>query len=210
MIDYGRSRVEKSRSWDLGFVPSLFQLVIFGWITWDWVGPLGGKCRTIGWEGRGVVLASRHLQGDSPYLCQLRTDGLAPVSEYWTYRSHAGDMGSVNLVTYYRQMLDFHYCFNDCVGRETGWRTYGSLSRVGGCVGSPFIRSSRVHPILMMACERLPRTCTAHRKHMWGIRGLTWEAYVSCVSGFPLQGVHWFESPWLSDMSNCLFMPVFT
>jgi hypothetical protein len=30
---------------------------------------------------------------------------------------------------------------------------------------------------------------------MWGVRGLTWEAYVSCVSGFSMQGVHRFESP---------------
>jgi hypothetical protein len=25
------------------------------WITWDQVGPLGGKRRTIGWEGQGVI-----------------------------------------------------------------------------------------------------------------------------------------------------------
>jgi hypothetical protein len=96
MIDYGRSWVEKSHSWDLGFVPSLFQFIKFGWITWDRVGPLGGKCRTIGWEGRGVLLASRHLQGFSPRLCRLRTDRLAPVSKHWTYQSHAGVMGPVS------------------------------------------------------------------------------------------------------------------
>jgi hypothetical protein len=39
---------------------------------------------------------------------------------------------------------------------------------------------------------------------MSGLRGLTWKAYVSCVSSFPLQGVHRFESPRLSDMSNRL------
>jgi hypothetical protein len=31
---------------------------------------------------------------------------------------------------------------------------------------------------------------------------------VSCVSGFPLQGVHRFESLRLSDMSNHLFVAV--
>jgi hypothetical protein len=58
-----------------------------------------------------------------------------------------------------------------------------------------FLGSSRVRPTLLMACERLPYTWTARRKHTWVVRGLTWEAYMSCVSGFPLQGVHRFESP---------------
>jgi hypothetical protein len=29
----------------------------------------------------------------SPRLCRLRTEGLVPVSKYWTYRSHAGVSG---------------------------------------------------------------------------------------------------------------------
>jgi hypothetical protein len=41
---------------------------------------------------------SWHLQGCSPRLCWLRTDGLGPTSKYWTYRSHARDMGPVSLV----------------------------------------------------------------------------------------------------------------
>jgi hypothetical protein len=39
---------------------------------------------------------SRHLQGCSPYLCRLRTDGLTPMSKYWMYQSHASVMGPVN------------------------------------------------------------------------------------------------------------------
>jgi hypothetical protein len=58
-----------------------------------------------------------------------------------------------------------------------------------------FLGSSRVHPTLLMASERLPRTCTTHRNCTCGIRGLAREVYVSCVLGFPLQGVHRFESP---------------
>jgi hypothetical protein len=38
-------------------------------------------------------VASHHLQGCSPRLCRLRTDGLAPASKYWTYWSHAGVYG---------------------------------------------------------------------------------------------------------------------
>jgi hypothetical protein len=60
------------------------------------------------------------------------------------------------------------------------------------------------------ASERLSRTGTAHRKRMLGVRGLEWEVYVAFWSGFPLQGVHRFESPRLSDMSNRLFVAVFT
>jgi hypothetical protein len=74
-----------------------------------------------------------------------------------------------------------------------------------GVSGALFLKSGRVHPTLVMASERLPRTWTARRKRTCGVRGLVREAYVSCVSGFPLQGVHRFDSPRLSDMSNHLF-----
>jgi hypothetical protein len=49
-----------------------------------------------------------------------------------------------------------------------------------------FLRSSRVHPTLLMACERLQRTWTAHRKRTHDVCGLAWKVYVSCVSSFPL------------------------
>jgi hypothetical protein len=45
------------------------------------------------------------------------------------------------------------------------------------------------------ASESLSRMGTARRKHTPDVRGLEWEAYVACWSGFPLQGVHQFESP---------------
>jgi hypothetical protein len=58
-----------------------------------------------------------------------------------------------------------------------------------GGVRSTFLGSSSIRPTLLMTCERLPRTATAHRKCTPGVRGLAWEAYVSCWSDFPLQGV---------------------
>jgi hypothetical protein len=71
----------------------------------------------------------------------------------------------------------------------------GCNPRMPGFVsGALFLRSSRVCPTLLMASERLPRMGTARRKHMSGVRRLVREAYVSCVLGFPLQGVHRFES----------------
>jgi hypothetical protein len=60
------------------------------------------------------------------------------------------------------------------------------------------------------ASERLSHTRTTRRKRTPGVCRLEWEAYVACWSGFPLQGVHRFESPRLSDMSNRLFVTVFT
>jgi hypothetical protein len=39
---------------------------------------------------------------------------------------------------------------------------------------------------------------------MSGVRGMAWESFVSCVSDFPMQGVHRFESSRLSDMTNRL------
>jgi hypothetical protein len=63
-----------------------------------------------------------------------------------------------------------------------------------GEVESTFSQEQCIHPTLLMTHERLPCTRTAHRKHMPGVRGMAWEAYVSCWSGFPLQGVHQFES----------------
>jgi hypothetical protein len=71
------------------------------------VGPLGEKWRpSVGKVGEWYV-KSRHLQGCSSRLCQLRTDGSAPTSKYSTYRSHVGDMGPVSLVSSCQQKLIF-------------------------------------------------------------------------------------------------------
>jgi hypothetical protein len=78
------------------------QMVMSWLITWDQAWPLGQKGRQmVGKVGEWYV-KSRHLQDCSPHLCQLSTDGLAPTSKYWTYRSHASDMGLVSLVAYHR------------------------------------------------------------------------------------------------------------
>jgi hypothetical protein len=58
-------------------------------------------------------------------------------------------------------------------------------ARLRGGVRSTFSREQLIYPTLLSQCERLPRTGNNRWKHMSGVRGLTWEAYVSCVSGFP-------------------------
>jgi hypothetical protein len=52
-------------------------------------------------------MESRHLLGCSPHPCQCRIDGLDPVSMYRTYRSHAGNMSPISLVTGRQQKVGF-------------------------------------------------------------------------------------------------------
>jgi hypothetical protein len=49
---------------------------------WRPGGAFSWKVETINWKGREVDVASRHLQGCSLRLCQLRTDELVPMSKY--------------------------------------------------------------------------------------------------------------------------------
>jgi hypothetical protein len=56
---------------------------------------------------RDWYVVSRYIQGCSPCLCWLRTDGLAPVSKYWTYWSNAGVYGPRKPSSHHQQMLDF-------------------------------------------------------------------------------------------------------
>jgi hypothetical protein len=81
------------------------------------------------------------------------------------------------------------------LGEKLGGRLADHSVGLGVVSGALFLRSSRVRPTLMMPCERLPRMWAARRKHMYDVRRLVREAYVSCASVFPLYGVHRFESP---------------
>jgi hypothetical protein len=95
-------------------------------------------------------------------------------------------------------------------GEKLGTDPRIGQQRVVDCVGSPSSWEQWACSTLSMTRERLPRTGTAHRKCTPGVRGPAWEAYVACWSGFPLHGVHQFELSRLSDMSNRLFVAVFT
>jgi hypothetical protein len=52
-------------------------------------------------------MKSWHLQDCSCHIRRLRTDGLALMSKYWAYWSHAAVMGPVNLVVDHQQNVDF-------------------------------------------------------------------------------------------------------
>jgi hypothetical protein len=75
------------------------------------------------------------------------------------------------------------------LGEKLGGGPVDHSAGLGVIWGALFLESSRVCPMLLVAYKRLPRMETAHRKRTSGVRGLAWEAYVSCWSGFPLQGV---------------------
>jgi hypothetical protein len=162
----------------------------------------------MGMSGSGYM-TSRHLQGCIPRLCRLRTVRLAPASKYWTYRSHVGDMCPVSwcrCVTIGSKPLSptpglSHGRRNE-VTQDDGWANLSLVAKTSsGC---------RACFDFVGASERLSRTRTACKKCTPGVHGLEWEAYVACWSGFPLHSVHRFESPWLSDISNRLFVAITT
>jgi hypothetical protein len=73
------------------------------------------------------------------------------------------------------------------LGEKLGGRPVDQSVGVLGIVsGALFLRSSRVCPTLLMASKRFPHMWTDHRKRTCGVRGLEREAYMSCVSDFPL------------------------
>jgi hypothetical protein len=81
-------------------------------------------------------------------------------------------------------------------GEKLGTDPRIGQQRAVDCVESPSSLEQWACSTLSMTRERLPRTGTAHRKRTPDVRGLAWEAYVTCWSGFfPLQGVHRFKSP---------------
>jgi hypothetical protein len=88
-----------------------------------------------------VVCDSRHLQGCSPHLCRLSINGLAPASKYWTYWSHANDMGLVSQVVCHWQKLDLSPLLHWLAWERNWVWTHRSVSRRAvDCVGSPFSR----------------------------------------------------------------------
>jgi hypothetical protein len=115
------------------------------------VGPLGGKGDNwLGSLGRGYV-ASRYLQGCNHHLCRLWTDGLTPTSKYWTYWSHAGDMGPVSwgsCVTIGPKLLFpttglSHGRRNEAT-QDDGWVSLSLVAKTSsGCRGLFWLRESQ-------------------------------------------------------------------
>jgi hypothetical protein len=98
------------------------------------------------------------------------------------------------------------------LARERNWVwTRGSVGRrVVDYVGSPFSRKQWDLPKSVGNSQKVaicgPREIRMVLDHTQTERG----KHAACWSGFPLQGVHRFESPRLLDMSNHLFVVVIT
>jgi hypothetical protein len=126
------------------------------------------------------------------------------------YRSHAGDMGPVSLLVGHRLELSLHPLLHWLAQGRNWVRTHGSVSRRDvDCVRSPFSQeqwdlSKSISVSRVVICG--PREIRMVLDHTWTERGNR----VACWSGFFLQGVHRFESPRLSNMSNRLFVVVIT
>jgi hypothetical protein len=166
------------------------------------VGPVGGKGRPSVGKVEEWYVESWWLQGCSPRLCRLRTNGLAPVSKYWMYRLHAGDMGPLSLVARCQQKLVFSPYLIWCCGRKAGYEPMDQMViELWIVLGALLLRGSGSVQTCWWLRERL--LCM---DHTWTKRGMC----VACWSNFPLQGVHRFKSPQLSDMSNRLFVIVIT
>jgi hypothetical protein len=123
------------------------------------------------------------------------------------YRSHAGDIGPVSLVARHRQKLDLSLLLHWLTWERNCVWTHGSVGRYAGdCVESPFsqeqwdpFKSVDNSQKVAMCWPREIRMIWDHTRTKCGIRMVRW-------SGFPLQNVHQFESPLLSDMSiACLW-----
>jgi hypothetical protein len=129
------------------------------------VEPLGGKWRPPIGKVREWYVESWHHQVCSPRLCRLRTDGLAPASKYWTYRSHASVYGSSKPSSLLSIVFGFLHCFIGWLEREIG---YGPMDRSASvlCIvsGAHFLRSSDS----VQCCRWRAKGC-----YMW----TTWDTY---------------------------------
>jgi hypothetical protein len=140
-----------------------------------------------------------------------KTYSYARANKYWTYWSHAGVMGPVSLVTCCQQKGDFSPLLHWLL-RERSWvRTRGSISR--RAVDRDRSPSSRGQWICSTLLTTVPKVAIRGPREirMVGVpyADWAWDAYGVLIR-FPLQGVHRFESPRLSDMSNRLFVAVST
>jgi hypothetical protein len=147
---------------------------------------LGGKWRPLLEKVRERYVESRHLQGCIPHLCQLRIDGLAAVSKYWTYRSHVSDMGPVSLIACHQQRVALLPLLQ-WLARERNWvRTRGSVShRVVDYVGSSFSREQWLCPPLLLTSWKVAMHWLCEIRMIWDHTRTKRGMCVACWSVFP-------------------------
>jgi hypothetical protein len=150
------------------------------------VGPVGEKGRPSVGKVEEWYVKSRRLQGCSPHLCWLRTDGLAPMSKYWTYRSHASDMGLVSLVTGCQQKLVFSPLPHWLLWERSWVRTHESDGRRAvDCVESPSSQEQWIYTNLLMTSWKVAMHWLCEIRMVWDHTRTERGKHVSCWSGFP-------------------------
>jgi hypothetical protein len=131
-------------------------------------------------------VTSWHLQGCTPHLCQLRTDGLAPASKYWTYQSHTGDMDPVSLVASCQQKLVFSPLPYWLLWERSWVQTRGSDGRWAmDYVGSPASRGQWICIILLMTSRKVAMHWPREIRMVWDHTQIERGMCVVCWSGFP-------------------------
>jgi hypothetical protein len=187
-----------------------FLRLCWDWITWDRVGPLGGKHRAISWEVKECVVARWDLQGCSPHQCQLRTDGLPPSREQVlnvpiAYQRYEPDKPI--------SWLSTEACLFPIASLTVMWEKLGTDPRTGqlACCElgrEPFFSGAidlfksiddYTKGLLFIDCMRYVWFGTIRRLRV---------GYMWCVGRVFPKGVHRFELLRFSDMSNRLFAAV--
>jgi hypothetical protein len=147
-------------------------------ITWDRVGPFGGKGRPMVGKVEECDVVSRHLQNYSPRLCRLRTDGLAPreqvlniqVACWWNGPSKPSSLPSIDA---WLKPTTSMVGFGEKLMRvpratQQGWEVES---------GALFLGSGSIHPTLLMTHEMLLHA--NHVRYVWS-RAIR-EPSVECV-----------------------------
>jgi hypothetical protein len=130
---------------------------------------------------------SQHHQGCSPHLCQLRTDGLAPVSKYRMYRLHAGVYGPSKLSSWLTTDAWLcPHCFIGWFGRETGYGPADwSTDMLWIVSGALFLGSSDPAQLRWRLCKRLLYVDHVRYVWSWTICGLSVESVWRVDRVFP-------------------------
>jgi hypothetical protein len=131
-------------------------------------------------------VASWHLNGCSLCLCRLRTDELAPTSNYWTYRSHVGDISPVSLVVSHQQKVGFALTASLVGSEEKLVTDPGSVSRHAvGYVESPFSQQQWPCSTLLMTTQKVAMHWPHKICMVWGRTWTKHRMRVACWSNFP-------------------------
>jgi hypothetical protein len=132
-------------------------------------------------KGGEYDVERRSLQDCSSRLCRLRTDELVPMSKYWMYWPHTGDMGPPSLVAYRWWLCGFLHCFYGCEWKGNRVGTNRLINRPDeDVVGSLVSREQWLCPTLLVAHNRL--LYTDYVRYIWSraIHRLSMES-VWCV-----------------------------